>query len=121
MGELAKRVIVALIAAPLALAMVWWGELPLALFMGAVAGVGAWELYRIARAGGIDALDALGIPVAVGIPIVVHLDRLQLLRAPEAVGGVIFVALLGASIWARGVAGRPLAAVAAATLMSLDT
>jgi phosphatidate cytidylyltransferase len=120
-GELAKRVIVALIAAPLALAMVWFGELPLALFMALVSGIGAWELYRIARAGGADPLDGLGIPVAAAIPLLVHLDRLQLLRSPEAVAGVVFVALLGAAIWGRGVEGRPLTNVAITVFGALYT
>jgi len=44
--------------------------------------------------------------------LLVHADRLSLLRSPAAIGGVVFVALLGASIWARGVGGRPLESVA---------
>lgn len=102
----------AVIAAPLAFAMVWFGGLPLALFMALVAGIGAWELFRIARAGGAQPLEGMGISVAAAIPLFVHLDHLQILRAPEAVGGVVFVALLGASIWGRGVGGHPLESVA---------
>ncbi|MFP5354587.1 MAG: phosphatidate cytidylyltransferase [Gemmatimonadota bacterium] len=112
MGELARRVIVALIAAPLAIGMVYLGELPFAVFLGLVGGAGAWELYRLARHGGVDALDALGVPVAAALPLMAHLDRLDLLSSPAAVGGVVFVAMLGASIWARGVGGRPLESVA---------
>ena len=112
MGELAKRVVVAVVAAPLALGVVYLGGLPLALFLAAVSGVGAWELYRMARHGGSDPLASLGIPLASALPLIVHLDRLQLLRSPEGVGGVVFVALLGAAIWARGVGGRPLETVA---------
>jgi phosphatidate cytidylyltransferase len=112
MGELARRVLVALVAAPLAIGMVYAGELPLAIFLGAVGGAGAWELYRMARHGGVEAMDALGIPLAAAIPLLVHADRLSLLRSPAAIGGVVFVALLGASIWARGVGGRPLESVA---------
>lgn len=119
MGELARRVLVALVAAPLALGMVYLGELPLALFLGAVGGAGAWELYRMARHGGVEPLDALGIPLAAAIPLVVHADRLQLLRSPAAIGGVLFVALLGASIWARGVGGRALESVAVTTFGAL--
>jgi phosphatidate cytidylyltransferase len=112
MGELARRVLVALVAAPLAIGMIYAGELPLAIFLGAVGGAGAWELYRMARHGGVEAMDALGIPLAAAIPLLVHADRLSLLRSPAAIGGVVFVALLGASIWARGVGGRPLESVA---------
>ena len=112
MGELAKRVVVAVVAAPLALGAVYLGGLPLALFLAVAGGVGAWELYRMARHGGSDALASLGVPLAAALPLVVHLERLQLLRSPLAVGGVVFVALLGAAIWARGVGGRPLETVA---------
>jgi phosphatidate cytidylyltransferase len=104
--------VVALVAAPLAIGMIYAGELPLAIFLGAVGGAGAWELYRMARHGGVEAMDALGIPLAAAIPLLVHADRLSLLRSPAAIGGVVFVALLGASIWARGVGGRPLESVA---------
>lgn len=121
MGELARRVIVALIAAPLAIGMVYLGELPFAIFLGLVGGVGAWELYRLARHGGVDALDALGVPVAAALPVLAHLDRLNLLSSPAAVGGVVFVAMLGASIWARGVGGRPLESVAVTVFGALYT
>ena len=112
MGELARRVAVALVAAPIAVGMVWLGGLPLALFLGVVGGLGAWELYRMARAKGVEPMDSLGIPVAVAIPIIVHVDHLGVLRSPAAIAGVVFVALLGAAIWARGVDGRPLESVA---------
>lgn len=121
MGELARRVIVALIAAPLAIAMVWLGELPFAAFLGLAGGLGAWELYRMARHGGVEPMDALGIPLAAALPLLAHADRLQLLRSPAAVGGTIFVALLGASIWARGVGGRPLESVAVTVFGALYT
>lgn len=98
----------ALVAAPIAVGMVYLGGLPLALFLGVVSGLGAWELYRMARAKGVETMDALGIPVAAAIPIVVHLDHLEVLTSPASIAGVVFVALLGAAIWARGVDGRPL-------------
>ncbi|MBK6488714.1 MAG: phosphatidate cytidylyltransferase [Gemmatimonadetes bacterium] len=112
MGELARRVLVALVAAPLAITMVYVGELPLALFLGVVGGVGAWELYRMARHGGVEALEPLGIILAAAFPLIAHADRLMVLRSPAALGGVVFVALLGVSIWARGTGGRPLESVA---------
>ncbi|MFN8667305.1 MAG: hypothetical protein U0164_08905 [Gemmatimonadaceae bacterium] len=96
MGELARRVVVALIAAPLAIAMVWLGELPFAAFLGLAGGLGAWELYRMARHGGVEPMDALGIPLAAAIPLLAHADRLQLLRSPAAVG-----ARSSSRCWAR--------------------
>lgn len=121
MGELARRVIVALIAAPVAIGMVWLGGLPFAAFLGVAGGIGAWELYRMARHGGVEPLDALGIPIAIALPLLAHADRLQVLRSPAAIGGVVFVALLGASIWARGVGGRPMESVAVTVFGALYT
>jgi phosphatidate cytidylyltransferase len=121
MGELGRRVIVALAAAPLAIAMVYLGELPFALFLGLVGGIGAWELYRMARHGGVEPLDALGVPVAAALPLIAHLDRLAVLRSPTAVGAVVFVALLGSAIWARGVNGRALESVSVTVFGALYT
>lgn len=111
MGELARRVVVALIAAPLAVVMVYRGGFSLALFLGVVGGLGAWELYRMARAQGVDALDTLGIPIAVALPVVVHLEHLGRLSNLGSLAAVVFVALVGAAIWARGPGGRPLQSV----------
>jgi phosphatidate cytidylyltransferase len=110
-SELAKRVIVGVIAAPFAIYIIYIGGLPLAILLCLVSGGSAWELYRIARAGGINPLDAVGIPLAAAVPLVVHGHRIGFVRIPLAVIAVIVVALLGAAIWARGVAGKPLAAV----------
>jgi phosphatidate cytidylyltransferase len=121
MGEFGRRVIVALAAAPLAIAMVYLGELPFALFLGLVGGIGAWELYRMARHGGVEPLDALGVPVAAALPLIAHLDRLAVLRSPTAVGAVVFVALLGSAIWARGVNGRALESVSVTVFGALYT
>ncbi|MGQ0649940.1 MAG: phosphatidate cytidylyltransferase [Gemmatimonadaceae bacterium] len=91
--------------------VVYLGELPLALFLGTLGGVGAWELYRIARHAGVEALDVLGISVAAAVPLYATLERLGVLRSPAAVAAVVFVALLGTTLWARGVDGRPLESV----------
>ena len=112
MPELARRVAFAVVAAPLAVAVVWIGGLPLALLLAAVSAGAAWELYRIARATGVDALDAVGIPLAAAIPLVVHARQVGLPPVPLSLGAVIFVGIVGAVIWARGTAGRPLAVAA---------
>lgn len=121
MGELAKRVLVALVAAPVAIGMVYVGGLPFALFLGLIGGVGAWELYRMARQQGVDALDSLGIPLAAALPLAAYADRANLLRSPAAVGAVLLVALLGAAIWARGVGARALESVSITVFGALYT
>ena len=40
------------------------------------------------------------------------LEHLEVIRSPATLAAVVFLALAGAALWARGVAGRPLEAVA---------
>lgn len=121
MTELAKRVVVALIAAPLAIALVWLGGLPLAAFLALIAMGAAWELYRMSRAGGGNPLDAAGIALAGLLPIVTYAAVGGIARVPLAAGAVALIALLGASIWARGATGKPMDAVAVTVLGVLYT
>jgi hypothetical protein len=55
-SELAKRVAFAVVAAPLTVAVVFYGGLPLALLLSVVAGLGAGELFRMAQQGGVPPL-----------------------------------------------------------------
>ncbi|MCC6319387.1 MAG: phosphatidate cytidylyltransferase [Gemmatimonadaceae bacterium] len=112
MGELARRVAVAVVGIPLVVGLVYLGELPLALFLGVLGGLGAWELFRMTRRLGIEALDVPGIAVAAAVPLYAALDRLSLLQSPAAIAAVVLVALLGVTLGARGVEGRPLETVA---------
>ena len=59
----------------------------------------------------MEPLDVFGIAIAAALPLYAALDRLGAIRSPAALASVVFVALLGSALWARGVAGRPLAAV----------
>ena len=112
MSELARRVAFAVVAAPAAIALIYLGGLPLALLLAVVAGLGAWDLYRMARNAGIDALDAVGIPLAALVPLLVHAHYLRVYTPPFAAMALVPIALLAIAIFARGVAGKPLASVA---------
>jgi phosphatidate cytidylyltransferase len=122
--ELAKRVASALVLAPLAIGAVYWGDAALATFLGAAAAAGAWEFYRMARAGGAPAFETSGIVLAGATPLVAHAHQLRLMGGPgspippiPAVAPLVAVlALLAAAIWRRGVDGRPLVSVAATVL-----
>ena len=50
-----------------------------------LAGVGAWELYRLSRASGTPAIEAIGIPLAALMPLGAHAVRHRLAR--RAAGG----------------------------------
>jgi phosphatidate cytidylyltransferase len=109
-NELGRRVLVALIGVPLAIGIIWIGGAPLATLLGALAGVGAWEFYRLARKGGATPLVVLGVIAAALVPIAVHGVVLGVLRIPlyACILPVLFV--LGVAIWLRGVDGKPLGA-----------
>ncbi|WP_396223155.1 phosphatidate cytidylyltransferase [Gemmatimonas sp.] len=110
MNELGRRVLVALIGVPLAIGIIWIGGAPLATLLGALAGVGAWEFYRLARKGGATPLVVLGVIAAALVPIAVHGEVLGVLRIPLYAWILPVLFVLGVAIWLRGVDGKPLGA-----------
>jgi phosphatidate cytidylyltransferase len=105
-------VLVAVVGIPIAVAAGYSGGLVLASLLGLLAGVGAWELYRLSRAHGPRALESIGIPLATLMPLGAHAMRLGWIDAPLAGGGAVFVALTGAVLWARSPTERPLGSLA---------
>ncbi|HEX9565448.1 MAG TPA: phosphatidate cytidylyltransferase [Gemmatimonadaceae bacterium] len=112
MGSLGRRVLVAAIGIPVAAGAAYAGGLLLALLLALLAGIGAWELFRLARQGGTGAIDSLGIPLAVLLPLGAHAVRIGWIDAPLAAGGALFVALTGAVLWSRSAEERPLESIA---------
>ncbi len=110
MGELAKRVIVSVVAIPLVLGAVYIGGGALGGALGIVAALATWELYRMAEAGGTRPL-AVGIGLAAALPLAVQAWYEGIFAVPLSVMAVILIALVALAIWQRGVEGRPLAAV----------
>ncbi len=110
MGELAKRVIVSVVAIPLVLGAVYIGGGALGGALGIVSALAAWELYRMAEAGGTRPL-AVGIGLAAALPLAVQAWYEGIFAVPLSVMAVIMIALVVLAIWQRGVDGRPLAAV----------
>lgn len=119
MSELAKRVITALVLAPVALGVIYLGGLPLATFLAAVSVGCAWEFFRLARQTGVDPLDPLGLPLAGAIPLAVYAAAAGLYTPSLAVPAVAMLTILSAVIWVRGTAGRPIGAAAATVLGAL--
>lgn len=111
-SALARRVGVAAVGIPLAAAAGYVGDLLLATVLALLAGVGAWELFRLSRATGTAALEAIGIPLAALMPLGAHAVRLGWLDTPLAAGGAVFAAMLGAILWARRPDERPLGSIA---------
>ena len=121
MSALAKRIVSALVAAPVALIIIYLGGLPLAAFLAAVSAGCAWEFYRLAAAGGVEPLDPVGIPLAGAVPLVVYAAAVGLYRPSLVVPAVVMLVILAAVIWARGPQRRPLGAVAATVMGILYT
>lgn len=112
MTELQKRVIFAVIAAPLALAIVFVGGAPLAALLAIASALGAWEFFRIARAAGHAPLMDVGCAIAGLIPLAVHARYLRLFEQHFAVIAIVIVLVMCVALWARGSEGKPIGAVA---------
>ena len=117
-GELTRRIAFGVIAAPLAIAILLFGGWPLAALLAVVSALGAWEFFRIARASGLTPFEDVGTAISGLIPLVVHARFLGLYDPTGRLGAlslvvIVLLVLLAMAIWMRGVAGKPLSAVAA--------
>jgi phosphatidate cytidylyltransferase len=112
LSELTKRVLFGVLAGPITVLLVWVGGVPMAVLVSAAAGVAAWELFRMARAGGVAPLTGLGVCGAALVPLYAITQPRGVFEFPPAfLAGVVLV-VLSAAIWLRGAFGRPLEAVA---------
>ena len=113
MSELTRRVLFSIVAAPVALAAIWFGEWALAALLAVAAALAAWEYFGIARAAGHRPFAVPGAAAAGLVPIVLHGIRLGVIRTD--VGTIAVVAALvtfAAAIWKRWPEGRPIGAAA---------
>ena len=121
MSELAKRVAFGVIAAPLALVIVFAGGPALAGLLAVVSAIGAWEFYRIARTAGHAPFGDIGCAIAGLLPLAVHAVYLGLLQPRITYLAVVLILLLSLALWFRGPTGMPLGAVATTVLGALYT
>ncbi|MEO8194179.1 MAG: phosphatidate cytidylyltransferase [Gemmatimonadales bacterium] len=112
MSELTRRILFALIGAPLTIGLIYVGGWIFTAALGGVVGIAAWELFRMAREGGAEPLEIPGIILAASVPLFVHASYLGVYRVTLTVGVMIFLALLASVIWLRGTNRRPLISVA---------
>ena len=120
-NELARRAVVAVIGAPIALGIIWLGGAPLATLAGALAGIAAWEYYRIARDGGSTPMSVVGIVLSAMIPLAVHAQQLGVFAVPRVISILVPLFVLALTIWTRGVDGKPLGAAATTVFGPLYT
>lgn len=113
MSEFQWRTIFSLVAVPLALYIVFLGGPYLVTLIGSMAGIAAWEFFRMSRAGGVEPLQTPGVAITALIPVAVHADRLGVINVSLRWLPVVSIVLLGMAIWLRGPSRRPGLAVAA--------
>lgn len=112
MGELGKRVIVALIGAPLAVAILWFGGTPLVVLLATISAIATWELFRIARGSGVHPFGPLGIVVAALLPLAVQSERLGVVRIPLATAPLLVLGTMALALFLRTPEERPLSSAA---------
>ena len=112
MSELTRRILFALVGAPLTVGLIYAGGWIFTAALGAVAAIGAWELIRMARSGGSEPFEIPAIALAAIIPLLVHASYLGVYRVTLTEVVLIFLALLASMIWARGVERKPLVSFA---------
>jgi len=111
-SELTRRTIFAVIAAPIAIAIVYFGDWALAILLSVLAALAAWELFRLARETGAFPLEAAGIAIAALLPIAVHAQRLGFYNLSLTAVVAMVLVMFASTIWLRGPTGKPLASVA---------
>ena len=121
MSELAKRVVVALIIAPIAVAAAWFGDAALATLLSVVAAVAAWELCRMVRAVGVAPVDELAIGIAAVLPLLAHGVRLSVLNPTAAWFAVCMLVIMTVTIFRRGVNAHPFGSAAASLFVAFYT
>ncbi|NUO64108.1 MAG: phosphatidate cytidylyltransferase [Gemmatimonadaceae bacterium] len=101
MSELTRRVLFSVVAIPIALAAIWFGDWALAALLAIAAALAAAEYFRIAREAGHQPFVMAGAALAGLVPIVMHGRRLG-----------VSLAIFAAAIWKRWPDGRPIGAAA---------
>ncbi len=112
MGELAKRVSVAVVGIPFILAFIYLGGWYFGGLLAVVAALGALEFFRLARRKDIEPFDIPGAGAAALI--VLAAVAWGVAESPARLWSITIalIILFGTiAIWRRGVDGRPLAAV----------
>ncbi len=122
-GDLARRVAVAAVGIPAAVAVVYLGGWALGVVLALVAAGAAVELYRLSALQGARPFVLPGAVMAAALVLLAVIHRSPGEAAP-ALWGLVLVATLAlaaAAIWARGVEGLPLEAVAVTVFGALLT
>ena len=126
-SNLLRRVGFAVVAIPLALAIIWYGGLPLALLLGITSGLGARELFDLAGRQGIRPARAFGFvsaaalaPLTYGALVAPDVRELALGSWPYVVA-LWVVGLMAWGLASRSPDEKPLEAVSVTLLAVVYT
>lgn len=111
MNEFGRRVLVAIIGAPIALVIIWVGDAALAALASILSAVAASEFFRLARKSGSHPMDRIGVLGAALVPLIVHAHYLGIVQVPLVAATLTLLFLMTLALWTHGVSGGPLAAV----------
>jgi len=111
MSELMRRVLFAVVAAPLVLGILVVGGAPLAALLAVASALAAWEFFRLARSAGNQPLDDIGIGLAGLTPLAVHARYLGLYAVRPVDVLVIVLVVCTLTLWMRGSQGQPMASL----------
>jgi phosphatidate cytidylyltransferase len=110
-NEFPKRLLVAIVLIPIVLGAVYAGGPALVTLLALASALAAWEFFRLAEGLGARPLRTVGIVLSALVPVVVHARYLGLWVPSVAVVALLVPLLLTVVLFARGVAGGPMAAV----------
>jgi phosphatidate cytidylyltransferase len=106
-NNLVQRIVVAVVAIPVVIGIIWLGGWALAATLAVLGVLGAREVYDFGRRQGIEPLERTGWLAAAGIPLLAYWAK-----APVFFLGAIWLMVTMVIAMARrGPAGRPLASV----------
>jgi phosphatidate cytidylyltransferase len=106
-NNLVQRIVVAVVAIPVVIGIIWLGGWALAATLAVLGVLGAREIYDFGRRQGIEPLERTGWLAAAGIPLLAYWAK-----APVFFLGAIWLMVTMVIAMARrGPAGRPLASV----------
>lgn len=113
--NLVQRIIVAVIAIPAVVGIIWVGGWLLAATLAILGVLGAREIYDFARRQGVEPLDRTGWLAAAAIPLLAYWAKGSELHWAEPtlyLGALWLIVVLVIAMLRRGPTGRPLTTVA---------
>lgn len=123
MSELSKRVAVAVVAIPIVLALVYFGDWFVAIPLAVFAAWGAHEVFRFAREKEVEPIEWVGVSASASFVLVAAWRPVFPEFAPFALAIVMTASVLAAleAMRTRGPEGKPLSAAAVTVFGAIYT